>query len=81
MAENFGSAANVSVVEYSLRELGDVIVVSGSLNTVETSGAIAQRQVHWLMVVSDGKIAAAESFLRREDAMAAARAVAGGAAG
>src|SRR3954451_14738789 len=75
--ENFASAANVSVVEYTLREIGDRIAVSGSLNVVETSGAMAQRQVHWLFSVRDGKIARAQSFVRREDAEAAARASAG----
>jgi hypothetical protein len=68
---------SVSVGEYTLREIGGLISVSGSLNIVEASGAMAQRQVHWLMTVRDGKIALAQSFIRREDAMAAARAAAG----
>src|SRR4051812_1235694 len=79
--ENFASAANVSVVEYTLRELGDLIAVSGSLNVVETSGAMAQRQVHWLFTFREGRIARAQSFLRGEDATAAARAAARPAAG
>lgn len=77
VAEIFGDALNVSVAEYTLRDIGGLIAISGSLNVVEASGAMAQRQVHWLMTVRDGKIARAESFVRREDAMAAARAAAG----
>jgi ketosteroid isomerase-like protein len=79
--ENFGSALNVSVVEHTLREAGNSILLSGSLNVVEASGAIAQRQIHWLITVSDGKITRAESFARREDATAAAEAAARAAAG
>ena len=76
--DNFGSAASVGVAEYTFGEVGeDSILVSGSLNEVEASGAIAQRQVHWLMTVRDGKIWRARSFVRREDAAAAARATAG----
>jgi ketosteroid isomerase-like protein len=81
MAENFANAASVSMAEYSLREIGGLISLSGSLNVVETSGAMAQRQVHWLMTVRDGKIAKAQSFVRREDATAAAEAAARAAAG
>jgi ketosteroid isomerase-like protein len=79
--ENFGSALNVSLAGYTLRELGGQIGVSGSLNIVEATGAMAQRQVHWLMTLRDGKIARAQSFVRREDAMAAARAAGRAAAG
>jgi ketosteroid isomerase-like protein len=81
MEENFGSALNVSLAEYTLREIAGLIGVSGSLNIVEASGAMAQRQVHWLLTVRDGKVASAQSFVRREDAMAAARAAARAAAG
>jgi ketosteroid isomerase-like protein len=77
VAENFGDAASLAVVEYTLREIGDWIVVSGSLNVVEQTGAMAQRQVHWVLAIRDGKIARAQSFVRREDAEAAARAPAG----
>ena len=79
--ENFGAAANVSVVEYTLREIGGLIIISGSLNVVEANGALAQRQVHWLFSVRDGKIASAQSFVRRDDATAAAKAAARPAAG
>ncbi|HEX4735253.1 MAG TPA: nuclear transport factor 2 family protein [Thermoleophilaceae bacterium] len=79
--ENFGSATSVSVAEYTLRDAGDSILVSGSLNVVEASGGIAQRQVHWLMTIADGKITRAQSFIRREDATAAAEAAARAAAG
>lgn len=76
--DNFGSAASVGVAEYTFTEVGeDSILVSGSLNEIEESGAIAQRQVHWLITVRDGKICRARSFVRREDAAAAARAAAG----
>jgi ketosteroid isomerase-like protein len=79
--ENFGAASSVSVAEYTLREAGDSLLLSGSLNVVEPTGAIAQRQVHWLVTVVDGKITRAQSFLRREDATAAAQAAARAAAG
>lgn len=79
--ENFGSALNVALAEYTLREIGGLISVSGSLNIVEASGAMAQRQVHWLLTVRDGQIASAQSFVRREDATAAARAAARSTAG
>jgi ketosteroid isomerase-like protein len=81
VAENFGGATSLSLVEYTLREIGGLISVSGSLNIVESSGAMVQRQVHWLLTVRDGKIAQAQSFVRREDATAAARAAARAAAG
>ena len=79
--ENFGTAASATTTEYTLRELGDVVAVSGSLQVVEASGGIAQRQVHWFFCVRDGKIARAESFARREEAMAAATAAANAMAG
>jgi ketosteroid isomerase-like protein len=78
--ENFGMAASASSTEYALRELGDVVAVSGSLQVVEANGGIAQRQVHWVFCVRDGKIARAQSFARREEAMAAATAAANAAA-
>ena len=81
VADNFESAANVAVAEYTLREVGDSISISGSLNIVESSGAMVQRQVHWLFKVRGGKIARAQSFVRREDATAAAEAAARAAAG
>jgi ketosteroid isomerase-like protein len=75
IADNFGRAASLALVEYALREIGDeMVLASGSLNEVEASGAMAQRQVHWLITVQDGKITRAQSFVRREDAAAAAEA-------
>ena len=79
--ENFGSAESVSLVEHTLREAGDSILVSGSLNEVQRTGAMAQRQVHWLIKVEDGKVVRAQSFVRREDATAAAEAAARAASG
>lgn len=75
--DNFGDAASVSLAEYTLREAGDQMLVSGALNEVQRSGAIAQRQVHWLIEVRDGQVVRAESFVRREDAEAAARGASG----
>jgi ketosteroid isomerase-like protein len=71
--DNFGDAESVSMVEYTLRDAGDSTLVSGALNEVQRTGAIAQRQVHWLIKVRDGKVVRAESFIRREDAEAAVR--------
>jgi ketosteroid isomerase-like protein len=79
--EQFGSAASATATEYALRELGDVIALSGSLQVVEASGAIAQRQVHWVYALRNGQIARAQSYARREQAMAAAEAAAKAAAG
>jgi ketosteroid isomerase-like protein len=81
IAENFASAASVSVAEYTQREIGDQISVAGSLNVVEQNGAMAQRQVHWVFSVRDGKVTRAQSFSRREDATAAAEAAARAASG
>jgi ketosteroid isomerase-like protein len=81
VVDNFGSAASVSVAEYTLREIGNQITIAGSLNVVEHSGAIAQRQVHWVFAVRDGKITRAQSFSRREDATVAAKAAARAASG
>jgi ketosteroid isomerase-like protein len=76
--DNFGAAESVSLAEYTIREAGgDLMLISGSLNEVQKSGAIAQRQVHWLIKVAEGKVVRAQSFVRREDAEAAARASAG----
>jgi ketosteroid isomerase-like protein len=74
--DRFGSAANATVTEYALRELGEVVAVSGSLQVVDARGAIAQFQVHYVFWVRDGRIARAQSFGRREEAMAAAEAAA-----
>jgi ketosteroid isomerase-like protein len=70
--ENYGSVTSATATEYAFREIGEAIAMSGSLNVVESSGAISQRQVHWLFSVSDGKVTRAASFPRREDAIAAA---------
>ena len=71
--DNFAATETVALAEYTLREAGDSILVSGALNEVQKSGAMAQRQVHWLIKVKDGKVVRAESFIRREAAEAAAR--------
>ena len=73
--EKYGSAASVTVVEYAFREVGDTTAVSGSLNVVEGSGAIVQSQVHWVFQVREGKVVRARSFVRREEAVAAAEAL------
>jgi ketosteroid isomerase-like protein len=77
----YAGASVATVTEYAFRELRDVIAVSGSLQTVAANGAIAQRQVHWLYWVKDGKVVRAQSFARREDAMAATEAARRGTAG
>src|SRR4051794_6671341 len=74
--ETFGNAASATATEYAFREIGDAIAVSGSLSIVEASGAMVQRQVHYLFWVTDGKVSRAQSFARREDATAAAEAAA-----
>jgi ketosteroid isomerase-like protein len=69
LAERISSA---TATEYAFREVGDAVVVSGSLQVVEASGGMAQHQVHWVYRVRDGKIVFAASFARREQALAAA---------
>jgi ketosteroid isomerase-like protein len=71
--EAFGEAETTTATEYSIREIGDAVFVSGSLSTVTKSGAMTQRQIHYLFWVSDGRITRAQSFARREDALAAAQ--------
>jgi ketosteroid isomerase-like protein len=72
--EVMGRASSVSATEYSSRDVGGVVLLSGSLQVVEESGAVSQRQVHWVYGVRDGKVAVAASFARREQALAAAEA-------
>lgn len=72
--EIFSATASASATEYSFREHGAGVAVSGSLQTVEKSGAIVQRQVHWAYWVRDGQIVRGQSYARRDDAVAAAEA-------
>ena len=74
--EQFGTASSATVKEYAFREVGDTMAVSGSLNVIEANGAIVQQQVHWIFQVRDGQVARAQSFPRRDDAVAAAEALA-----
>jgi ketosteroid isomerase-like protein len=67
-----GSASTATATEYSVREVGDAVLVSGSLHLVDRSGAVSLRQVHWVYWVRDGKVERAASFARREQAVAAA---------
>lgn len=69
-----GRASTASATEYSIREVEDAILVSGSLQIVEPGGAIAQRQVHWVYWVAEDKVIRAASFAFREEALDAARA-------
>jgi ketosteroid isomerase-like protein len=79
--EVVGETTSAVMTQYAFRELGDVVAVSGSLQTVEKSGGIVQQQVHWVYEVADGKVVRARSFARREEANAAAEAAARSAAG
>jgi ketosteroid isomerase-like protein len=79
--EVFRGATSVTSADYAFREMGDTIAVSGSLQVVSSGGAIAQRQVHWLFTVRDGKVVRGQSYARREEAMAAAQAARRAAAG
>jgi ketosteroid isomerase-like protein len=67
-----GPLSSATATEYAFREVGDAVVVSGSLQLVSPNGAIAQRQVHWVYWVDGGKVRKAASFARRDQAMAAA---------
>src|SRR5258707_6229934 len=70
-----GRPSSATVTEYAFREIGDAVVVSGSLQVVEPSGAVSQRQVHWVYWVRDRKLGKAASVARREQAPAAAEGV------
>jgi ketosteroid isomerase-like protein len=72
-SEVAGTARDASATEYTIAEVGDTVVVSGSLQTVDDSGAIAQQQIHWVYWVRDGKVACAASFAHRGQAEQAAR--------
>jgi ketosteroid isomerase-like protein len=67
-----GTAASSTVTEYSIVSVGGAVVASGSLHSVQPSGAVAQRQIHWAYWVENGKVTRAASFGRREQALAAA---------
>jgi ketosteroid isomerase-like protein len=69
-----GRRSRATATEYAFREIGDAVVVSGSLQVVDGGGAVSQRQVHWVYWVRGGKVAKAASFARREQALAAAEA-------
>jgi ketosteroid isomerase-like protein len=75
--EQYAAIETINVTEYAFREFGDVIVFTGALHTVDAHGGVAQRQLHYLFWVRDGKIHRAQSFARRQDAIAAAEAAAG----
>jgi ketosteroid isomerase-like protein len=72
-AEVAGSARDASAAEYTIAQIGDAVVVSGSLQTVDENGAIAQQQIHWVYWLREGKIARAASFPHRRQAEDAAR--------
>jgi ketosteroid isomerase-like protein len=69
-----GDASSASASEYSVAEIGDAVVVSGSLQISERGGAVSQRQIHWVYWVDDGKVRRAATFPRREQALEAAEA-------
>jgi ketosteroid isomerase-like protein len=75
--EAFGASESANATEYSIRQIGDVVAISGALHVAEANGAIAQRQIHYLFWIDDGKIKRAQSFARREEALAVANASAG----
>lgn len=70
--ETAGPGVETRITEYAFSEVGGAVVVSGSLQVVEPSGAIAVQQVHWVYRVLDGLVHRAESFARREQAVQAA---------
>jgi ketosteroid isomerase-like protein len=75
--EQYAEVESITVTEYALRELGEVIVFTGALHTVDVHGGVAQRQLHYLFWIREGKIYRAHSFARRQDAIAAAEAATG----
>jgi ketosteroid isomerase-like protein len=79
--EKFGDVASATATEYTFRDVGGVIAVSCSLQVVAANGAISQSQVHWVFWVVDALVRRAQSFARREDAMAAAESAAQAAPG
>jgi ketosteroid isomerase-like protein len=72
LAEAVGAGTSVTVTEYAFSEVGDAVVVSGSLQVVEAHGGVSHNQVHWVYRVEDGKVSRGASFARREQALQAA---------
>jgi ketosteroid isomerase-like protein len=70
--EQYAGVQSIGITEYAFREFGDLIVYSGSLHVVDSRGAIAQRQIHYLFWVRDGLVYRAQSFAQRNEASAAA---------
>jgi ketosteroid isomerase-like protein len=68
-----GRASDVTVTDYAIREIGDAILVSGSLQVDAPDGGFTQRQVHWVYWLDEGKVRRAASFALREQAEQAAR--------
>ena len=71
-AEVTGRTVDAVASEYAITEVGDTVIVSGSLHTVDANGAVQQRQVHWVYWVREGKVQRAVSFARRDQAEEAA---------
>ena len=79
--EQYSEVPSIAVDDYLFREVGDALVYTGSLHTVDAAGVVAQRQIHYVFWIRDGKVARAKSFPRREGAMQAVGASAGQAPG
>src|SRR4051794_25568519 len=80
--EQYSEIETIGITEYGFRSFSDEFVLySGSLHTVNRAGGIAQRQIHYLFWVRDGKIQRAKSFAQRLDATNAAEAAARAAPG
>ena len=75
--EQYSQIDTISVTEYAFRTFSDDLTLySGSLHTVDRAGGVAQRQIHYLFWVRDGKVVRAKSFAHRMDATIAAEAAA-----
>ena len=73
--EKYAETASIQITEYGIREFGpELVLFTGSLHTVDSGSNIAQRQIHYLFWVSDGRVTRAQSFAQRIDAISAAEA-------
>jgi ketosteroid isomerase-like protein len=73
--QQYADIQSISLTEYAFREFGpELVLYTGSLHTVDRAGGIAQRQIHYLFWVRDGKVFRAQSFAQRVDAIATAEA-------
>jgi ketosteroid isomerase-like protein len=59
--EELAAGATLNASPWSFEEVGDDVVVAGSIRVQRTDGSIADAQVRWTFTFRDGRVAAAAS--------------------